>query len=355
MRQSREFRRSPGLRRFLAFLVDAALEGRTDEIKESVLGIEVFHRKSAYDEKADPIVRVEANRLRHKLEAYYAKEGVNDLLRISLPSGAYVPVIERRLSPPLEAATPSPAIAMRVLVLPFANLTGQADREFFSDGLTEESIHRLSAAPGLEVLAYTTALALKQTPLDAARLRERFSVDVLLEGGVLLVGDTVRLNLRLISTREGVCIWSGQPERREADAHLLADDLAAVVARELKQRPDAPAPRPGRALAPAVHEAQLLGHYVLHCWGQSNRPILPPTSEGRLSSIPLSPRPTAAWRTASTCKPSGRKPVRPRSCLRPSRRLKERSCWMPLRPTPIARLAFCGTPSMGTARRAAVR
>jgi hypothetical protein len=58
VRQSREFRRSPGLQRFLGFLVDATLAGRTDEIKESVIGVEVFHRSPGYDAKTDPIVRV---------------------------------------------------------------------------------------------------------------------------------------------------------------------------------------------------------------------------------------------------------------------------------------------------------
>jgi hypothetical protein len=58
VRQSREFRRSPGLQSFLTFLVDAVLTGRTDELKESVIGVEVLHRAPGYDAKADPIVRV---------------------------------------------------------------------------------------------------------------------------------------------------------------------------------------------------------------------------------------------------------------------------------------------------------
>jgi serine/threonine-protein kinase len=264
VQQSREFRRSPGLQRFLVYLVDAVLTGHTDALKESVIGIEVFHRAPGYDAKADPIVRVEANRLRRKLEAYYESEGANDLLRISLPSGAYVPVIERRSSGRIETAKPPATKPTRLLVLPLANLTGQADREFFSDGLTEELIHRLGSVPGLRVLARTTAFAWKGTSLDVARLRERFAVDVLIEGGVRQSSDQVRVNLRFIAAQDEACIWSGQFERRLENALQLQEDVADAVARELKLRALGSGVTARQVLPPAVHEAYLLGCHFLH-------------------------------------------------------------------------------------------
>lgn len=77
--------------RFLRFVVDTTLEGRTGEIKESVIGVEVLGRSASFDPKTDPIVRVEAGRLRARLGKYYQSEGKGDPVLISLPKGGYVP------------------------------------------------------------------------------------------------------------------------------------------------------------------------------------------------------------------------------------------------------------------------
>jgi tetratricopeptide (TPR) repeat protein len=76
---------------FLAHLVGAALAGETDRLKESVLGVEFFDRGSDYDPRLDPVVRIEARRLRLRLEKYYASEGASDQTRIDLPKGGYIP------------------------------------------------------------------------------------------------------------------------------------------------------------------------------------------------------------------------------------------------------------------------
>src|SRR6516165_5417193 len=77
--------------RFVRFVVQAVLEGRSDEVKESVIGVEVFGRSTSFDPKTDPIVRVEAGRLRSRLNTYYQNEGKADPVLISLPKGGYVP------------------------------------------------------------------------------------------------------------------------------------------------------------------------------------------------------------------------------------------------------------------------
>src|SRR5436189_1068805 len=79
--------------RLLRFVVERTLEGRADEIKESVLGVEVFGRPS-FDPRTDPIARVEASRLRQRLASYYQSEGRQDAVRIILPKGSYVPIFE---------------------------------------------------------------------------------------------------------------------------------------------------------------------------------------------------------------------------------------------------------------------
>src|SRR5215472_14598863 len=78
-------------RRFLRFVVEQTLDGRASEIKESVIGVEALGRNGSFDPKADPIVRVEAGRLRARLSSYYETEGNSNPIRIELPKGGYVP------------------------------------------------------------------------------------------------------------------------------------------------------------------------------------------------------------------------------------------------------------------------
>jgi Tol biopolymer transport system component len=80
----------------LRFTVESVLAGRGDQIKEYLLGVEVFDREVSYNPQIDPIVRVEAGRVRSKLKEYYEKEGRQDPVVIEFPKGSYVPVFEVR-------------------------------------------------------------------------------------------------------------------------------------------------------------------------------------------------------------------------------------------------------------------
>jgi hypothetical protein len=84
------------LRRFLHFTVEQELKGEGDKLKEYQIGVEVFDRKESYDPRIDPIVRVEASRLRSKLKEYYSNEGREDPVLIEFPKGSYVPVFGER-------------------------------------------------------------------------------------------------------------------------------------------------------------------------------------------------------------------------------------------------------------------
>jgi TolB-like protein len=88
---SEGFLNSERLCRFLRFTVEAKLRGEGDQIKEYLLGREVFDRSADYDPRIDPIVRVEARRLRKKLEEYYEGPGREDALRVDYPKGSYAP------------------------------------------------------------------------------------------------------------------------------------------------------------------------------------------------------------------------------------------------------------------------
>ena len=81
---------------FLRFVVTASLEGRAGEIKESVIAVEALGRTTSFDPKSDPIVRVEAGRLRNRLKAYYDSEGLQDSVLIALPKGGYTPEFAKK-------------------------------------------------------------------------------------------------------------------------------------------------------------------------------------------------------------------------------------------------------------------
>jgi hypothetical protein len=106
---SEVFSRSPQLAAFLRFVVDAVLQKKQDRIKAYTIGIEVLRRDANFDPQIDPIVRVEATRLRRAIERYYAGPGANDPVLIDLPRGSYVPVFRRRQT---EAAGIKPAVAV---------------------------------------------------------------------------------------------------------------------------------------------------------------------------------------------------------------------------------------------------
>jgi Tol biopolymer transport system component len=94
---SQGFVHSDRMSRFLRFVVEQTIQGQADQIKESVIGMEVFDKTPSFDPRTDTIVRVEARRLRSKLSQYYAKEGLADPVVIDFPKGSYVPVFLGRL------------------------------------------------------------------------------------------------------------------------------------------------------------------------------------------------------------------------------------------------------------------
>src|SRR5580658_10697160 len=94
--RSRAFIQSHRIRRFLQFVVEESLLGQPHRLKEYLIGLEVFDRREAFDPRVDSIVRVEARRLRYKLEEYYRTEGREDGIRIVLRKGSYVPIFEYR-------------------------------------------------------------------------------------------------------------------------------------------------------------------------------------------------------------------------------------------------------------------
>src|ERR1041384_8684879 len=98
MTASDVFASSPQLAAFLVFVVEAVLRGHGERLKGYTIGVEVLRRDTNFDPQIDPIVRVEATRLRRAIERYYAGPGADDSVVIDLPRGSYVPTFRRRES-----------------------------------------------------------------------------------------------------------------------------------------------------------------------------------------------------------------------------------------------------------------
>ena len=96
---SPSFARSPGLGRLLSYLCEKSFAGEDSQIKEYSIALDVFGRQESFDQDSDSIVRVQANRLRKRLAEYYAGEGRNHRIHITIPVGQYVPAFEEQLKP----------------------------------------------------------------------------------------------------------------------------------------------------------------------------------------------------------------------------------------------------------------
>lgn len=142
--------------------------------------------------------------------------------------------------PPLPGA-PGPAAiatpdARSVAVLPFVNMSGDADNEYFSDGLTEELLNALAQLDGLKVAARTSSFRFKGEVGDLADIARQLRVAHLLEGSVRRSGDRVRITAQLINAADGFHLWSETYDRQLTDIFAIQDDIATEVARALRVR-----------------------------------------------------------------------------------------------------------------------
>src|ERR1051326_1481999 len=129
---SKAFRQADRLKRFLTFIVEETLAGRGERLKEFVVGVEVFGKDDSFDPRNDPIVRVQARRLRSQLARYYREEGQDDELIIELPKGGYSPVFRPMKGAPSRRSVVPPLISRNtVLVMTFSDHSAAGDQEYF--------------------------------------------------------------------------------------------------------------------------------------------------------------------------------------------------------------------------------
>jgi serine/threonine-protein kinase len=216
--------------RFLRLAVDWTLAGKAGELKEYLIGVEVFDRSASYDPRVDPIVRVEARRLRSKLKAYYEGDGSSDPVIFEFPAGGYAPQIRESNHRPPSA----PPAANTVAVLPFANLSARADNDYFSDGLTEELIHALTKLEGMRVVAWNSAARLRGAEPDIPEVRRQLQAANVLTGSVRISGTSLRVRAQLIDTATGVYLWSETFDRQMQDVFAIQEEIARNIVRTLR-------------------------------------------------------------------------------------------------------------------------
>ena len=236
--QSAEFRGSDKQRKFLSFVVDETLEGRASQLKGYTVAVSVYGRREDFDPQVDPIVRVEAGRLRRALEHYYLTAGQNDPVRIEIPKGGYVPNFGPGRIPPSEAKTlPSGTednglpTGPSVAVIPLLDLAGDKEQDYFADGLTEELTTELARYQDLRVIASQSTMNFKGQKADPQEVGRALGARFLLTGSVRKSLKTVKVAIQLLDTITGVQVWgeSYKSDLRAADLIEMQEDIARRV------------------------------------------------------------------------------------------------------------------------------
>jgi TolB-like protein len=223
---SSTFIRSKRLGRFLRFTVEQCLEGRQGALKEYLVGVEVFNKLETFDPRIDSIVRVEARRLRSKLEKYYMTEGRDDHIVIQFRKGSYVPQILSREQ--VNALGGTDGLGLKtgrksIAVSGFSNLGVDPAHSHFCSGLTEDVISALTKVATLRVIARVNGSA------------DEPKSDYVLEGSVRKQGDRLRISAQLIDTANSMYIWSETYERDVADAFAVQDEISKSIVGALRR------------------------------------------------------------------------------------------------------------------------
>ena len=263
---STTFQQVDRLKRFVSFIVLEAVAGRGDELKEYVVGVQVFGKDQSFDPRTDPIVRVQARRLRARLGQYYHDEGRADEVIIELPKGGYVPAFKQRESSSAVKRSLTATLISRnaVAVLPFADHSPAGSLSYLCKGLRQEIVHQLAQVPALRLIA--------GDPSDSTRdsdSREAASsgAALVVVGSIRNAGERLRVTTQLIDAASGCYVWSESIDWQSDDALRLQEQVAqAVVKRlrpELLDSRSASAPsRPTENLA--AHNLYLQGRYHLN-------------------------------------------------------------------------------------------
>ena len=231
-------------REFLTFVVEEALAGRGQEITQGTIAVEVFGRRDDFDATVDPIVRIQAGRLRRSLERYYLLAGKEDPVRMELPKGSYVPIFrtvaaEGGSARPAEAASAPAAPAAQAKTddgWPSVVIRGFEAASDTSE--VAELAFDLSEELALELGRYRTVRVLRQKDLAGSGPLAPGGARFVLDGRIRRDGEDMRITVGLLDRTTGEQIWGDEyhtapgPQRWSGSAEDVARVMAARVGAE---------------------------------------------------------------------------------------------------------------------------
>ncbi len=229
---SPQFKATSRQKKFLQFVVEKTVEGRADEIKGYTIATSVFGRKETFDQATDPIVSVEARRLRRALEHYYLVAGMQDPVVIDIPKGGYVPTFRSRAA--LESDSPLTETKLdeggilggwpSVLIRPFQVLSEDINPNFVAEGFTTELAIELSRYQDIQVL-------MKPSDPEGQSTRDpeaRFLIDGSIRHGL----HKLKLAVQLFDQQTGSQIWGDvyNCNLKTADLFAFQEEVAQIIA-----------------------------------------------------------------------------------------------------------------------------
>jgi TolB-like protein/Tfp pilus assembly protein PilF len=306
---SSAFTRPRRLARLLKYLVEHKVRGQDEYLKETVLGIEVFDRGQDFDPRTDPIVRIDARRLRARLSQYYADEGSENPLVVVVEPGSYVPSFRRRSDS--EPSGLQSGKRVSIAVLPFVNLSDQPEYELLCEGLSEDILNRLAQHQELRVIARTSAFQFRDPTRDPRHIARQLRVQTLVTGSLRSHKGEARITAQLVNAEDSTILWSREYEH--TSENML--ETQEVISREIAGRfpglhgnaqdnSDEADSVEKKESAEAAGSGHSCGNSVYRLFLQGRRLFHQGDSEGYLkgmesleSAVKLDPSYAAAWGT----------------------------------------------------------
>lgn len=238
--QSPAFAQSKRLTQFLRFVCGELIAGRAHRLCQYTIAVEALGQDVSFDPGTDSLVRVEARRLRLKLLEYYDGDGRSDPIRLTLPKGQYAPVVD--IVSAEDAAGSSTAGDMdvnglpaallegpAVAVLPFNNLSGDRNQDFFADGLTENIITGLAAFRCMPVIGRHSSFTFRDTGLDLKAVANELGARYIVEGSVRRDQERVRINAQLVDASLDRNLWAQRFDSQVEDIFAVQDEITEKI------------------------------------------------------------------------------------------------------------------------------
>lgn len=232
------FKGSHKQREFLRFVVNETLENRHSQIKGYTIALQVYGRKEGFDSQIDPIVRVEAGRLRRAMDYYYLTDGITEPVRIEIPKGSYIPEFKAFPNQPIPTQELSskhngngfpsgPSIA----VMPLINLSEDDEQDYFIDGLLEELTNELSRFQDFQVIASQSTMRFKDRTIDPLAVGKDLGARFLMVGSGRKSSKTIKVSVQLLDSATGEQIWVKDYKRNHTSADFidLQEDIAHSI------------------------------------------------------------------------------------------------------------------------------